>query len=179
MKTFGLTRFAPHVVDISGTIRPEDAFQSLAQRKWCAYLDSARQVPGLGRYSFLAAEPFAVIEDADQVSNLTGPCGDTMKIFLNIEGDRIDDAKIQVLGCPGAVASGSALIYLAKGKTLDEAWEIDVDHLHKELERLPDQKLHCTRLAVKTLQKALEEYRKKCRKAANSFAPLIFLNQPG
>ena len=112
---------------------------------------------------FQTRENIGTIEDANQVSNLTGPCGDTMKIFLHIKGDRIDDAKIQVLGCPGAVASGCALINLTKGKTLEEAWGIDVDGLYKELERLPDQKLHCARLAVKTLQKALEEYREKCR----------------
>jgi nitrogen fixation NifU-like protein len=116
---------------------------------------------------FQTRENIGIMEDADQVSDLTGPCGDTMKISLHIERDRIDDAKIQVLGCPGAVASGCALINLAKGKTLEEAGEIDVDHLYKELERLPDQKLHCARLAVKTLQKALEEYKEKCRKAAN------------
>jgi nitrogen fixation NifU-like protein len=71
------------------------------------------------------------------------------------------------VGCPGAVASGCALINLAKGKTLEKAGEIDVDLLYKELERLPDQKLHCARLAIKTLQKALEEYKEKHRKAAN------------
>jgi nitrogen fixation NifU-like protein len=116
---------------------------------------------------FQTRENIGIMEDADQVTDLTGPCGDMMKISLHIERDRIDDAKIQVLGCPGAVASGCALINLAKGKTLEEAGEIDVDRLYEELERLPDQKLHCARLAVKTLQKALEKYKEKCRKAAN------------
>jgi nitrogen fixation NifU-like protein len=118
-------------------------------------------------YYFQTRQNIGIMEDADQVSDLTGPCGDTMRISLHIERGRIDDAKIQVLGCPGAVASGCALINLAKGKTLEEAGEIDVDRLYKELERLPDQKLHCARLAVKTLQKALKEYREKCRKTAN------------
>jgi len=99
-----------------------------------------------------------VIEDADQTLDLTGPCGDTMKISMNIEGDRICDAKIQVLGCPGAVASGCAVVDLAKGKTLEEAANIDLNALYKELEKLPDQKVHCARLAIKTLQKALEKY---------------------
>ena len=109
---------------------------------------------------FQTRENIGVIEDADQVTHLTGPCGDTMKISLHIEGDRIDDAKIQVLGCPGAVASGCALIKLAKSKTLRDAWKIDADLLYEELEKLPDKKIHCARLAIKTLQKALEEYEK-------------------
>ncbi len=107
---------------------------------------------------FQDKEKIGVIEDADQVTNLTGPCGDTMQISLNIEGDAIDDAKIQVLGCPGAVASGCAVVNLARGKTLEEAAGIDLDALYKELERLPDKKIHCARLAIKTLHKALEQY---------------------
>ncbi|MBW1783027.1 MAG: iron-sulfur cluster assembly scaffold protein [Deltaproteobacteria bacterium] len=107
---------------------------------------------------FQAKENFGVLDDANQVTDLTGPCGDTMKISLRIDGDKIDDAKIQVLGCPGAVASGCALISLAKGKTLQEAGDIDLDALYRELEKMPEQKVHCARLAIKTLQKTLEEY---------------------
>jgi len=102
-----------------------------------------------------------LIENADQVTNLTGPCGDTMKISLSIENGTIDDAKIQVLGCPGAVASGCALVSLARGKTMEEAKGIDLEALYKELEGLPDQKVHCARLAIKTLHKALNEYTQK------------------
>ena len=111
---------------------------------------------------FQARENIGVINDADQVTNVTGPCGDTIRISLNIEGETINDAKIQVLGCPGAVASGCAVVNLARGKTLEEASQIDLETLYKELEKLPDQKVHCARLAVKTFQKALDEYTKKC-----------------
>ena len=112
-------------------------------------------------------DKLGLIENADQVTDLTGPCGDTMKISLSISGDKIDDAKIQVLGCPGAVASGCALVALARGKSLEEAASINLDVLYKELEKLPDKKIHCARLAVKTLHKALEEYlnRKKAGSA--------------
>jgi nitrogen fixation NifU-like protein len=110
---------------------------------------------------FQTRENIGVIEEADQITDLTGPCGDSMKISLNIEGDKISDAKIQVLGCPGAIASGCAVVNLAKGKTVKEASQIDLDVLYKELEKLPDKKIHCARLALKTLQKALKEYQLK------------------
>lgn len=117
---------------------------------------------------FQAKENMGVIEDADQVTDLVGPCGDTMKISLNISGEKISEAKMQILGCPGAVASGCAVANLAKGKTLEEAAKIDLDVLYKELQKLPDKKIHCARLAIKTLQKALGEYAEKSRrKAAN------------
>ncbi len=110
-------------------------------------------------------ENLGIIVDADQVTDVTGPCGDRMKISLKIEDDKINDAKMQVLGCPGAVASACALISLAKGKTLKEAGQIDLDGLYRELEKLPDQKVHCARLAIKTLQKALEQYTEKAGKS--------------
>jgi nitrogen fixation NifU-like protein len=110
---------------------------------------------------FQAKRNLGVLEKADQTTDITGPCGDTMKISMNIDGNVIRDAKIQVLGCPGAVASGCAVVDLAKGKTLDEAACIDLDALYHELEKLPKQKVHCARLAIRTLQKAVEDYQKK------------------
>ncbi|MBW1681105.1 MAG: iron-sulfur cluster assembly scaffold protein [Deltaproteobacteria bacterium] len=110
---------------------------------------------------FQARENIGCIENADQITEVTGPCGDTMKISLSINKDRIMDAKIQVLGCPGAVASGSAVVDLAKGMSLDEAENVDMDQLYRELEKMPDQKVHCARLAIKTLQKAVQQYRSK------------------
>lgn len=100
-----------------------------------------------------------ILENANHSTDLTGPCGDTMKITMNVQDDRIEDAKIQVMGCPGAVASGSAAIAFAKGKTLDEAEALTLEELYRELEKMPEQKVHCARLAVKTLQKAVAQYR--------------------
>ena len=98
------------------------------------------------------------LADADQVSELTGPCGDTMKIYLKIDQSRIIDARIQVLGCPGAVAAAMAAMELVKGKTLDAAKNLKDGQVFQVLENLPDQKQHCIRLAVKTLQKCIDEY---------------------
>ena len=98
------------------------------------------------------------LPDANQVSELTGPCGDTMKIYLKLDHGRIEEAKIQVLGCPGAVASAMVAMELATGKTIEEAQNIRDRDIFRILEALPDQKQHCIRLAVKTLQKALDEY---------------------
>ena len=98
------------------------------------------------------------LSDADQVSELTGPCGDTMKVYLKLEEGRIQDAKIQVLGCPGAVASAMVAMDLAKGRTVQEALEIKDRDIVRILEELPEQKVHCVRLAVKALEKALNDY---------------------
>jgi nitrogen fixation protein NifU and related proteins len=103
---------------------------------------------------------------ADQITELTGHCGDTMKIFLEIDDNVIKDAKIQVLGCPGAVASAMVAMDLIKGKTVDEAASLRDGDVYRVLEQLPDQKQHCIRLTIKTLQQALDDYKLKHHQAA-------------
>lgn len=107
---------------------------------------------------YLEQSNMGSLSDADQVSELTGPCGDTMKVYLKLKEGRIQDAKIQVLGCPGAVASAMVAMDLAKGRTVEEALEIKDRDIVRILEELPEQKVHCVRLAVKALEKALNEY---------------------
>ena len=103
------------------------------------------------------------IPDADQVSEMTGTCGDTMRIGLKIESGVILDARYQVLGCPGAIASAMALVDLIKGKKITDARKLNDGDVFRLLENLPDQKNHCIELAVKTFQKALNEYIQKSK----------------
>jgi len=107
---------------------------------------------------YLEQSNMGSLSNADQVSELTGPCGDTMKVYLKLEEGKIQDAKIQVLGCPGAVASAMVAMDLAKGRTVEEALQITDRDIVRILEDLPEQKVHCVRLAVKALEKALKEY---------------------
>ncbi|MBW1720622.1 MAG: iron-sulfur cluster assembly scaffold protein [Deltaproteobacteria bacterium] len=107
---------------------------------------------------FLSKPNMGQISDADQVTELTGPCGDTMKCFLKIEGGHIQDAKYQVLGCPGAVSAAMALADLVRGKTLEEALRVKDRDVFRKLGEIPDQKQHCIRLAVKTLERAIKDF---------------------
>ena len=94
-----------------------------------------------------------------------GPCGDTMKLYLKISNDTIiEDAKFQYLGCPALASSGSAITRIAKGKTLEEAKNITEQDILHELGGLPEAKLHCPKLAVTTLQKAITTYENCQRK---------------
>ena len=107
---------------------------------------------------FLTKPNLGPLKGANQVTELTGPCGDTMKCFIKVEKGRIADAKYQVLGCPGAVSAAMALADLVRGKTLSEALEVKDRDVFRRLVQIPDQKQHCIRLAVKTLEKAIKEY---------------------
>ena len=101
------------------------------------------------------------LKDADHVTELTGPCGDTMKCYLKVNKGTIQAAKFQVLGCPGAIAAAMALADLVKGKDLHHALEVKDGDVFRELIEIPDQKQHCIRLAVKTLGKAIAEFQLK------------------
>lgn len=106
-----------------------------------------------------------VIENSDVNLDYTGPCGDTVKLYLKIGNNTvIEDAKFQYLGCPAAASSGSALTKIAKGKTLEEAKTITEQDILHELRGLPEAKLHCAKLAVTTLQKAITKYENYLRK---------------
>ncbi|MCX6234112.1 MAG: iron-sulfur cluster assembly scaffold protein [Bacteroidetes bacterium] len=100
------------------------------------------------------------IENPDAHSIFTGPCGDTMEIFLKIS-DIITDAKFQAIGCAGSFASGSALTEMIKGKTLMDCERLDEYDILNHLGAIPLQKVHCARLAILTLKKAIEQYKKK------------------
>jgi nitrogen fixation NifU-like protein len=104
------------------------------------------------------------IPDADQVSEMTGTCGDTMRICLKVGKGVILDARYQVLGCPGAIASAMAVVDLIKGKKIADARALNDDDVFRLLENLPDQKNHCIELAVKTFHKALDEYTRQSKR---------------
>ena len=59
-------------------------------------------------------------------------------------------------GCGASIACGSMLTKLLKGKTIKEAADITNEELIKALDGLPKEHMHCSKLAVNTLQTALK-----------------------
>ncbi len=86
-------------------------------------------------------------------------CGDTMKIYVKIEGDRITDVRFQTFGCGAAIASSSMLTEMVKGKTLEEALRVTNEDVARELGGLPPLKMHCSNLAADALEDAINRYR--------------------
>jgi nitrogen fixation NifU-like protein len=110
---------------------------------------------------FLNRPHMGRIDNADQVADYIGSCGDTMIVYLKINGDIIEDLKYEVMGCAGAISAAMAAVDIVKGKTLDFARNINDGDIFKTLENIPEKKHHCIQLAVKTLHKAIDEYRSK------------------
>lgn len=106
------------------------------------------------------------IENPDVALAYTGPCGDTIKLYLKISRDDvIEDARFLYLGCPASAACGSVLTLIIKGKTLQEAKEITDNDVLKVLNGLPDDECHCAVLAATTLHMAIAKYEDNEKKA--------------
>ena len=90
-------------------------------------------------------------------------CGDVMKLQIQVEGDRIVDAKFKTFGCGSAIASSSLATEWLKGRTLDEAGSIRNTAIVEELS-LPPVKIHCSVLAEDAIKSAVNDYKAK-RKA--------------
>lgn len=99
---------------------------------------------------------------ADAVGIVGNPvCGDQMKMFIQVQDERITDIKWKTYGCASAIASTSALSELAKGKTLNEALRIDPEEIAIYLGGLPKHKFHCSVLGHEALAAAIENFRQK------------------
>ena len=98
---------------------------------------------------------------SDAHAAVRGPCGDTMEVFLRLNGSRIEAAAFMTDGCGPTVACGSMLTTMVQGKTLDEAAAIDGGDLIIALDGLPAEHVHCATLVVNTLRQAIAHRRQE------------------
>ena len=61
-------------------------------------------------------------EAADGYASVTGPCGDTMDIWLKVKDDTIVKATFMTDGCGTTIAAGSMVTELVKDKSVSQAF---------------------------------------------------------
>jgi len=98
------------------------------------------------------------MEDADSFAWVTGPCGDTMKIWLEVKNSTIANATFLTDGCGTSLASGSMVTEMAKGKNIGEVQKISQRDVLDALGGLPEESEHCAMLAADTLKAAIRNY---------------------
>ena len=100
------------------------------------------------------------IENADGVGEVgNAKCGDiTVKMYLKIDGDKIEDVKFETFGCGSAIASSSIATEMIKGKTIEDALKITNKDVVDALGGLPAYKLHCSVLAEEAFKSAIKNY---------------------
>jgi nitrogen fixation NifU-like protein len=87
-----------------------------------------------------------------------GKCGDSIEVSLRVESGSISDIKVYPKGCVYTLVCASAMSEMAKGRDLDKALELEPDDVAEALGGLPEDHLHCARLAVNTLGEAIADY---------------------
>lgn len=97
------------------------------------------------------------LDHADGHAEIHGTCGDTMEMWLKVQGVTIVEAGFTTTGCGAMVASGSLITEMAKGKTLDEAQQIESQDILDAFSGLPEENQSCALLAADTLKAAIRD----------------------
>jgi nitrogen fixation NifU-like protein len=82
-----------------------------------------------------------------------------VEIYLKIDHDRIRTVSFAVHGCINTNACANTVAQLAEGRTVAEAWGIEVEDIVAYLETLPADHTHCAELALGAFYLALSNYR--------------------
>jgi nitrogen fixation NifU-like protein len=108
------------------------------------------------------------IENPSVQLSYTGKCGDTMVIYLFIEGGIIKEARFEAIGCAGAFSAGSALMDMIWNKSIEEAEKITSEDIIRFLEGVPEHKKDCVDLARTALSKTIRLFRGKNKVKSSS-----------
>jgi NifU-like protein involved in Fe-S cluster formation len=81
--------------------------------------------------------------------------GDVLRLAFVIEAGHIKEVRFKALGCPAAIASGSAATELLTGLTIDNALALTNQEVAGHLGGIPDSKMECSVLVQQAVQQAL------------------------
>ncbi|HHV27090.1 iron-sulfur cluster assembly scaffold protein [Anaerosalibacter bizertensis] len=114
---------------------------------------------------FMTPRNVGTMAEADGKGTFGDPgCGDSLTIYIKVKDEVIEDISFLVFGCTASVATSSMTTVLAKGKTIEEALEIQEEDIVEALDGLPENKLHCSNLGVQALRSAIKDYLNKKEK---------------
>ena len=100
------------------------------------------------------------LENANAVGQVgNAKCGDIMKIYMDIEDDKIKDVRFKTFGCGAAIATSSMATEMVKGKSVDEALSLSNKAVMEALDGLPPEKIHCSVRAEQAIKAAIDNYR--------------------
>ncbi|MCF7794784.1 iron-sulfur cluster assembly scaffold protein [Patescibacteria group bacterium] len=111
---------------------------------------------------FLKPKNIGEIKNADayaEIGNMV--CGDQLNFSIKVEKGKIKDVKFLSFGCASNIATASIMTEKVKGMSLEEAKNYDWNKIVSDLGGLPQQKVHCSIMAVQGLKKVIDSYEDK------------------
>jgi NifU-like protein involved in Fe-S cluster formation len=98
-----------------------------------------------------------VLDLPDATVTVENPaCGDVLKLYARVSGERIREARFQAKGCVPSIACGSVLTELISGKTFQEAAQVRREDLLRTIGNLPEASQHASHLAIDALSALLK-----------------------
>lgn len=94
-------------------------------------------------------------------TNATFVCGSALRWTLQISDKKIIEAKFQTNGCGFMIAAADVLAEIITGKELAELHGLEnvENQIEAELGEFPDNRRHCLKLTIETLQAAFNDFR--------------------
>ena len=109
-----------------------------------------------------------VLHHPDGYGRRAGACGDVVAFYIKVTDNRLEHISFTTQGCLNTTACCNTVVALARGKTIEQAWEITPEHVKDFLKTLPEDHEHCAQLAVGGFYLALSNYQAKLKKIEKS-----------
>ena len=103
-------------------------------------------------------ENFGPMHDASAHAKITGPCGDTVEVWLRIDGGKIRKGSFISDGCAQSLHCCSIAVKMTEGLDLEEAAELQPARVLEAADPVPEDHRHCALLAINVIRKALADY---------------------
>lgn len=101
---------------------------------------------------------FGSMRDASTQAKITGPCGDTVEIWLRIDGGKIRKGSFISDGCGQSLHCCSVAVKMTGGLDLEEAAKLTREQVLQNTGPVPEDHQHCALLATHVIRKALAAY---------------------
>jgi nitrogen fixation NifU-like protein len=88
----------------------------------------------------------------------TGPCGDTVKIWLKIKNNTIHKASFVSDGCEDSWICCSTAAYMIEGMQLEEVASLTQEKILDKTPPIRNDHRHCALLAADTIKQAIATY---------------------
>lgn len=101
------------------------------------------------------------LPQADAMVEVSNPvCGDVLQLAVAMEGKKIGEVRFLCRGCTTAIACGSLLTELVRGRDIAALKEITAEKLAQALGGLPEASYHAAQLTEDGLKALLAAIRK-------------------
>lgn len=133
------------------------------EKEWVSFMDMIHKIM-IEKYGEMIVDRiesprnYEELENANGYISFDGKCGDTMRLWIKVVDDVIEEITFRSNGCEITRATGSMLTEMVKGSKVSEALKIAPVQISEALGGVPENHFHAVILVKDALGKAIENY---------------------